>query len=196
MTLGLSGLLALCIDFVNALVCVMYLAMIWAVSDFAFWLIEKIGGLNFTHYYAGWIALFVTVMALSLGWYFNHKVWQTDYELTTSKEIPDLKIAMFADSHIGTTFDDEGFAKHLEAIQAQNPDILVIVGDYVDDGTTKDQMIRATRALGKINTKQGIYYVSGNHDKGYYGAAYRGFSEQDLINELQNNGIVVFFIFI
>lgn len=191
MTLGLSGLLALCIDFVNALVCVMYLAMIWAVSDFAFWLIEKIGGLNFTHYYAGWIALFVTVMVLSLGWYFNHKVWQTDYELTTSKEIPDLKIAMFADSHIGTTFDDEGFAKHLEAIQAQNPDILVIVGDYVDDGTTKDQMIRATRALGKINTKQGIYYVSGNHDKGYYGAAYRGFSEQDLINELQNNGIVV-----
>ena len=187
--LGFTGIIALCIDFINAIVCVMYVAMIWALSDFAFGLIEKFGRITFEHYYAGWIALIISVTALSAGWYLDHHVWQTDYELKTDKQIPDLKVAMFADSHIGTTFDDKGFAKHLEAVQAQNPDILLIVGDYVDDGTTREQMINATHALGKIKTKYGIYYVSGNHDKGYYGAIHRGFSEDDLFRELKKNGI-------
>jgi predicted MPP superfamily phosphohydrolase len=50
-------------------------------------------------------------------------------------------------------------------------------------------MINATRTLGQMKTKYGIYYISGNHDKGYYGAAHRGFSEDDLFNELKKNGI-------
>lgn len=190
-TLGITGVIVACIDFVNALVCVMYLALIWALSDFTFWLIEKFSHTTFTHYYAGWTALLITVIALNIGWYLDHHVWQTDYTLKTNKEISDLKIAMFADSHIGTTFDAQGFAKHLETIQAQNPDIIVIVGDYVDDGTNRENMIASTRYLGQMKTKYGIYYVSGNHDKGYYGAKHRGFSEQDLFNELKNNGITV-----
>ena len=188
-TLGLTGIIALCIDFINAIVCVMYLAMIWVVSDFVFWLLQKINGFTYAHYYAGWIALLLSIIVLSIGWYLDHHVWQTNYELITNKNIPNIKIAMFADSHIGTTFDDKGFAKHLKAIQAQNPDILVIVGDYVDDGTTREQMINATRTLGQIKTKYGIYYVSGNHDKGYYGALHRGFSGDDLFNELKKNDI-------
>ena len=103
-TLGFTGIIALCIDFINAIVCVMYVAMIWAVSDFAFWLIEKLGHITFEHYYAGCIALVISAIALSVGWYLDHNVWQTNYELKTSKNIPDLKIAMFADSHLGTTF--------------------------------------------------------------------------------------------
>ena len=190
-TLGFTGIIALCIDFINAVVCVMYIAMIWAVSDFSFWLIEKIGHIAFEHYYAGWIALLVSIISLSVGWYLDHNVWQTNYELKTSKNMPNLRVAMFADSHIGTTFDSNGFAKHLKVIQAQNPDILLIAGDYVDDGTTKEQMINATLALGKIKTKYGIYYVSGNHDKGYYGAARRGFSEDDLFDKLKENGIII-----
>ena len=188
-TLGFTAIIAFCIDFINAIVCIMYVAMIWALSDFTFWLIEKICHISFEHYYAGWIALAISILALSVGWYLDHQVWQTNYELNTNKQIPDLKIAMFADSHIGTTFDDHGFAKHLEVIQNQNPDILFIVGDYVDDTTTKAQMINATHALGQMKTKYGIFYVSGNHDKGYYGASHRGFSQDDLLVELENNGI-------
>ena len=190
-TLGVAGVITLCIDFVNAIVCVMYFAMIWAVSDLTFWLIQKLGNITFEHYYAGWIALVVSILALCTGWYLDHHVWQTDYNLTTEKEVPNLKVAMFADSHLGTTFDDKGFAEHLKAIEAQNPDMVVIVGDYVDDGTTKEQMIKATHALGQMKTKYGIYFVSGNHDKAYYGAARRGFSEQDLFNGLKKNGVVV-----
>lgn len=188
-SLGVTAVVMLCVNFVNAIVCVIYVAMIWAVSDFTFWVIEKVGHVTFEHYYAGWIALIISIIALSAGWYFAHHVWQTNYELKTTKEVPSLKIAMFADSHLGTTFDEKAFSKHLREIQAQNPDILVVVGDYVDDGTSREQLINMTRYLGQLKTKYGIYYVSGNHDKGYYGAMYRGFSENDLFNELQKNGI-------
>lgn len=190
-TLGFTGIIMLFIDFINAIVCVLYVAMIWALSDFAFWLIEKLGHITFAHYYAGWAALIISAVALSIGWYFAHHVWQTNYELTTTKDIPALKIAMFADSHLGTTFDDKGFAKYLQAIQAQNPDMLVVVGDYVDDGTNKENMIKSTQALGQLKTKYGTYFVFGNHDKGYYGPEYRGFSAAELVAELNKNGIKV-----
>ncbi len=189
--IGFAGAIALCLDIVNAIVCVLYFAMIWAATDFVFWAVQKTGLFTFEHYYAGWTALAIGVLALSAGWYLDHHVWQTSYELKTAKDVPDLKVAMFADSHIGTTFDAEGFAKHLETIQAQNPDIVVVVGDYVDDGTKKEDMIKSSEALGRMKTKYGVFFVSGNHDKGYYGPAYRGFSEQELFDELQKNNIKI-----
>ena len=100
-----------------------------------------------------------------------------------------LRIAMLSDAHLGTTFNSKEFEKHLGNIQSQNPDIIFIVGDYVDDSTSKADMIETTKALGKIKSKYGIYFVLGNHDKGYYGSAYRGFSGSDLLNELTKNGI-------
>ena len=190
-TLGVSGIIILCIDFVNALVCIIYIAMIWATSDILFWSIHKIGGITFEQNYVAWGVIVIATLSLGIGWYLDHHVWQTNYNLVTPKNVPALKVAMFADSHIGTTFDENGFARHLQKIQAQNPDILVIVGDYVDDGTTKQQMIASTRALGKMKTKYGIYFVFGNHDKGYYGPAYRGFSADELVQELTDNGITV-----
>jgi len=190
-TLGVSGIIVLCIDFVNALVCVIYIAMIWGFSDLIFLALQKIGQVTFEHYYAGWMALVVSITALGIGWYLDHHVWQTEYTLTTAKNIPPLKIAMFADSHIGTTFDATGFAEHLQKIQAQNPDVVLIVGDYVDDGTTRENMIKATQSLGQLKTKYGIYFVFGNHDKGYYGASHRGFSADELVKTLTGNGIKV-----
>ena len=190
-TLGFTGVITLCIDFINAIVCVIYVAMIWALSEFVFWLIEKLGHITFEHYWAGWTALLVSAIALIIGWYLGHGVWQKDYTLTTEKELPNLKVAMFADSHLGTTFDADGFEKHLKAIEAQKPDIVVVVGDYVDDNTKKEDMIKASRALGKIKTKYGVYFVLGNHDKGYYKSAHRGFDEKELLEELTKAGVVV-----
>jgi predicted MPP superfamily phosphohydrolase len=136
-------------------------------------------------------AIILSVIALSAGWYFNHHVWQTNYSLTTEKDVGQLKIAMFADSHTGTTFSAEGFAKHMAKIQEQNPDIVVVVGDFVDDDTSREDMVATSRILGDLKTKYGVYFVFGNHDKGYYGAAHRGFSGQDLIDELEKNKVKV-----
>lgn len=190
-TFGFVGIITFFMDFINAVVCVVYVAMIWAVSDFIFWAMEKFIHISFAHYYAGWAALVLSVAALWAGWYFDHNVWETNYNLTTKKSIYDLRVVMFADSHIGTTFSGKDFAKHVEAMQDKKPDIVVIAGDYVDDNTPKEDMLEATKSLSQLKTKYGIYFVFGNHDKGYYGPEHRGFSVGDLVKELTDNGIKV-----
>ena len=52
-------------------------------------------------------------------------------------------------------------------------------------------MITSCKAMGELKTKYGVYYVFGNHDKGYYGEKYRGYSGDDLIAELEKNNVVV-----
>lgn len=76
-------------------------------------------------------------------------------------------------------------------MQEQNPDLVVIAGDFVDDGTGREEMVAAARALGTLKTPRGVYFAFGNHDKGYYGPAYRGFSSGELIDELKKNNVKI-----
>ena len=188
---GGFGVLCWLLNFMNAIVCIVYFALAWLICDFVFFLAEKLRKQPFKRYYSGSCAVIIALAALVSGWYLNHNVWRTEYNLVTAKNIENLKIVMFADSHIGTTFNADKFAEHIATMQAENPDAVVIVGDYVDDDTSLEDMISSTRALGSLQTKYGIYFVFGNHDKGYYGASHRGFSADELIAELRKNGITV-----
>ena len=181
----------LIINFMNAIICAIYFALAWLISDLLFWLIFKIRQKRFTRYYAGGMAVLLAIFALILGWYQDHHVWKTEYTLVTDKDVKNIKILMFADAHINTTVDGVGFTRHVENMQAQNPDMVIVVGDFVDDGTDKENMVLAVQALGKMKTTYGVYFVFGNHDKGYYGPERRGFSASELVRELENNGIKV-----
>ncbi|MBQ7470438.1 MAG: metallophosphoesterase [Pseudobutyrivibrio sp.] len=138
-------------------------------------------------YWQGLLAILSSVIFLGYGYYLCASVVEKDYYLTTAKEIGNLKIAMLSDSHIGTTFDGEGFAKHLKTIESQSPDILLIVGDFVDDSSKKADLEIACKAIGEMELKYGAWYAYGNHDRGYYNS--RDFSAEDLENTLLKNGI-------
>lgn len=176
---------------VNACVCVFYFAGIWLVCDLGFDLAKRFLHFECHRYCAGYTAIILSLLSLLCGWYLDHHVWEKEYTFYTSKLKEPLKIVMFADSHIGTTFKADVFVKHLKSMQAHNPDMVIIAGDYIDDDTKKDDMIASTKALGKMQTKYGVYFVFGNHDEGYYGKEYRGYSGLDLVKELKKNGVNV-----
>lgn len=176
---------------INAAISIIHLMIIWLLCDGINRLVEKKRKKEFTRYYAGMFAIGITLIYLTCGWVLAHHVWRTEYILETDKEIGKLRIVQFADSHVGNTFDGEGFAEQMKKIQSENPDIVVITGDYVDDDTTKENMIASCEALGKLKTTYGVYYAFGNHDKGYYGPEYRGYSGDDLIAELEKNNVKV-----
>lgn len=140
-------------------------------------------------HWQSWLAIFASIIYLVSGYYFCVSVVEKDYNLTTTKDIEPVKVAMIADSHIGTTFDGNGFAEHLKTIESQNPDILLIAGDFVDDGTKKADMEKACEALGEMNLKYGVWYSYGNHDEGYFN--HRDFTADDLEKSLLANGIHV-----
>ena len=189
--ISISALIALSINLINAFVCLLYLAMIWSLTDLLFYIIKKIRCQPFQKDYTGLFAIITSLLVLSYGWYLDHHVWQTTYNLTSKKSISPIKIVMFADSHTGTTFHAKGFARHMEEIAKLKPDVIIIAGDFVDDNTSPSDMVATIKTLGSIKTTYGIYFASGNHDKGYYGPAYRGFSEHELFTELTNHGIKV-----
>lgn len=188
---ALTAIIWLAWGSMNAIICVLHLIVFWLISDGLFALIKKAHQKAFTRYYAGIVAIVFTICYLGTGWYLAHHVWETTYQIQTDKNIGDLRVAVFSDSHTGTTFHGEGFAEHMKEIEAQNPDVVLIVGDFVDDDTTKEDMIRCCQALGEMKSTYGVYYVFGNHDKGYYPPEYRGYDGDDLIQELEKNNVHV-----
>ncbi|MBR5636247.1 MAG: metallophosphoesterase [Pseudobutyrivibrio sp.] len=175
------------LSWINALTIAIYSAFFFLFFGFVEQIVEKKTKKKASIHWAGLCAILCSILYLGIGYYLCVTVVEKDYTLTTNKNIDDIKIAMFADSHIGTTFDGDGFAKHLETIVNQNPDILLIPGDFVDDGTKRIDMEKACEALGKLNLKYGVYYAYGNHDEGYFN--HRDFSNQDLADCLKKNGV-------
>ena len=135
-------------------------------------------------------AILFTVVYLAIGWYNAHHVSVTEYAFHTDKPLSEnLRIAMFADSHLGITLNGESFAREMERLQKTDPDVVLIVGDFVDDDSSKKDMEEACRALGALKTRYGVYFVYGNHDNGYY--RYRDFDSQELRSALTENGVTI-----
>lgn len=145
----------------------------------------------FKTYWQGWMSLLACALYLIAGYINCHHVVATQYDLKTDKDLGQLKIAMFADSHLGTTFDADKFGTLMDEMMAHSPDIVLIVGDYVDDGTKRSEMVKACEILGRLDPKYGVWYVFGNHDRGYNRGGEEDFSGDDLVNELKKNHVHV-----
>ena len=184
-------LISYLIDSVNSLLALTNFVVICSVCDLVCFKIRKIRKKERgKRYISGAIALGLTVIYLSLGVFFCYNVWKTDYSLTTKKDVKEpLTIIQISDSHMGTTFSGEKFLSYVETMSDANPDIVVITGDLVDNSTTKKDMVDACYALSKFNTKYGVYFVFGNHDKGSYAST--NFTKEELIFELEKNGVIV-----
>ena len=175
----------------NAIICILHLIVFWAVSDGIFALVKKSRKKEFKRYYAGITAIVFTIVYLTAGWYGAHHVWEKNYTIETDKAVGNFRVALLSDSHTGTTFHGDGFSEHMKEIGKQNPDVVLVAGDFVDDDTTKEDMIRCCQALGEMKTTYGGYYVFGKHVKGYFPSDYRGYTGDDLIAELEKNGVTV-----
>ena len=134
------------------------------------------------------ISVILTIIYLIIGTYLMYHVSETKYDITTVKDISNFKIVGISDTHIGTTFDGDGFIKEIKKISKIDADIFVIVGDFIDDDTTKDDMIKGCSAFSLLKPKYGIYFVDGNHDHGYYN---HGFTYEELVSELEKNNVKV-----
>lgn len=185
--LGVIGM-GLWLDHVNTLIVLLHFVLIWMIVDGIRLLINKYSRHRIQAFVSGLVALGLTVSYLSYGYYQAHHVVTTYYSLSTSKAIDkNLRIIQISDSHIGATFHAQGFKKHMQTIQDLHPDLVVVTGDYVDDDTSKKDMLASTKALGQIKSTYGTYFVYGNHDKGYMN--YRNFSAQELEKALKENNI-------
>lgn len=183
--LGGFGLFALLLSAIDAVIILLHVLFFFLLYGLLFRIIGK--KMRAKIYLQGWLALLTAGAYLLTGYIQCVHVWKTEYSLTTDRPISGLRIAVLADSHIGTTFDGAGFAAYVDEIMRQDPDLILIPGDLVDDDTRREDLLTACETLGKADPEYGVWFAYGNHDRGYFGS--RDFSAAELADILKENGV-------
>lgn len=108
------------------------------------------------------------------------------------KQLDGLKIVVLSDLHVGSLHID---AKKLHRIvdesNNQNPDLILMLGDYVASGKQSCLVKPAKFAgeLGNLKARLGVYAVLGNHDWWYDGVDVRQCLESAHIKVLEDTSV-------
>jgi predicted MPP superfamily phosphohydrolase len=73
-----------------------------------------------------------------------------------------LRIVTFSDGHLSATYGGRRFERVVELVNAQRPDVVAIVGDLVDGEV--DELRRDVAPLADLVSRDGVYFVTGNHE--------------------------------
>lgn len=99
----------------------------------------------------------------------------------------DLRIAVLGDFQVGAPwFKIKHLDKVVAKVNAMEPDLIVLLGDYVIEGVLFGRFVQPTeiaRSLSKLNAPHGVYSVLGNHDWWHDG--------EEIWRELESAGIQV-----
>ena len=183
------GLFAL-INLYAVVIVLLHLLFAFLLCDLVGFIVRKVSKRRFGYDFQNIAALLLAAAVLGTGWFLAHHIFETDYTFYTDKAVGDgFRIVEIADAHLGITLDGEDFAEQMERVQQTQPDVVVLVGDFVDDDTEKQDMLTACQALGKLETTYGVYFVFGNHDNGYFN--YRNFTAAELRGALEDNGVTI-----
>lgn len=186
------AILVICFSFVEAVVVLLHAAVIWLICELIVSIFRAFNT-DLAHlkvYLAGICAVVFTIIYMIIAYILGSNVYITNYEIDTNKNVEPLRIVQIADSHLGVSMTKDTFRAEVEKIKAQNPDMVLITGDYVDDDSYLDQLEACTKALSTINCKYGVYYSFGNHDKGLTGNN-RGYDTEKLVEILKSNNVKV-----
>jgi predicted MPP superfamily phosphohydrolase len=74
------------------------------------------------------------------------------------------RIVQLSDVHIGPTIGRRFLDRVVDKVNALQPDVVVITGDLVDGSV--ERLGPAVSALGRLRARQGVFFVTGNHE--YY----------------------------
>lgn len=187
-------LLALVMGSLNTIMVCFHLCAIWIVLTIVQFLIRKLRRSTDSRDRTAVPALIITVIYMSVAAFLCFNVSEKQYSIPTAKEIGTLRIVLLSDAHVGTTFSGKELETYVGRINEYEPDIVVITGDFVDESTTREDMIDACAALGKLDTEYGTYLVFGNHDLSYRRAddgSGRSFADEELYSHLENNSVIV-----
>lgn len=137
-------------------------------------------------------AIPLCITALFAGWGFynmSHPV-QTNFTVQTTKPIQaeGIRIALITDVHYDTIQNPIHLQNAIADINAQHPDFIVLGGDIVEEGTSRERMQEVFQVLGQLEAP--IYYIYGNHDQQNYSSS-PAYTHQELDEAIQAANITI-----
>lgn len=141
-------------------------------------------------YRSGLLAVLAAVAVTGFGYWNMRHIVKTEYTVQTDKEMREegYTIVFFSDLHYGTTMNAEQLKQAADRIERENPDMIILGGDIVDERTSLAQMREAFAIMGNMDARFGIFYVYGNHDKNEY-AQNPEYTAQELADTIEQAGI-------
>jgi predicted MPP superfamily phosphohydrolase len=73
-----------------------------------------------------------------------------------------LRIATFSDAHLSSMYRRDRVERLVDLVNAQQPDVVAIVGDLVD--APLEDLREDVAPLADLVSDQGVYFVTGNHE--------------------------------
>jgi len=145
-------------------------------------------------FFAGLLVILLTTGVTCYGVYNANQLKQVSYQLRLNEHAnsADLKIVMVSDLHLGAVGSERRLEGIVQAINAQNPDLVCIVGDITNGNYHAIQdPERAIAQFKSITAPLGVYACLGNHDAGSTFTETLGFFKQSNIILLNDESVVI-----
>lgn len=114
------------------------------------------------------ISLLLTLCILAYGHYrYQHpdtQVINIDINKSLRTSASSLKVVAVSDVHLGYGTTKKQLRKYVKMINAQQPDIIIISGDLIDNDIVPVLQQHMEEELSELNAPMGIYMVPGNHE--------------------------------
>lgn len=141
-------------------------------------------------YRSALIPIFI-VVPLNVWGYFNlQNLNKTEYTVESQKLHNDYKVLFMSDFHWGTIQKNSVFEEKIEEINKENADFIILGGDVVEEGTSKEEMKEIFALCSKLKSRYGTFFIFGNHDPQQY-SRNKTYTMEDLRSEIQKNGIKI-----
>ena len=118
-------------------------------------------------YRCGMIAA-VTASVITIYGFMNAKNYRViEYNVTLDKKestIDGFNAVFISDAHMGCAVGATELQIIVDKINAINPDVIFLGGDFFDDGTTEQLKEESSEILKGLKAKYGVYFVLGNHE--------------------------------
>lgn len=141
-------------------------------------------------YHCGMVPVVVAFFILLYGFLNMGQIIRTEYNIETDKELSGYKVILITDTHYATIQDTNLLKDSISKINAENPDIVILGGDLVDEGTSYEKMQEVFEVLQGIKSTYGVFYVYGNHDRQPY-TDKRTYTDEELVQAITDNGIII-----
>lgn len=152
---------------------------------------EKLYRFSRIVYRSSFVPLVVTVLFMRLGFINMNRIVCKEYTITSEKLHSEYNIVYISDTHYGTVQRRRVLRDKLPEISALNADFIILGGDIVDENTSKEDMEAVFEMLGGLQSKYGVYYVYGNHDRQRYNGEDTTYSAEELEAAILKNNIVI-----
>lgn len=142
----------------------LYLLMFFLLTDVAYLLVRLIFPVNRLWFFAAGLILALAVSGY--GFFHAAAIHQKDFDITIPSA-EEMTLVLISDVHLGAVGSEKRLPKIVDRINAMNPDVICIAGDFFDsDFAAIRDPDAAAETLKSLSATYGVWAVLGNHDAG------------------------------